>query len=277
MLAQDWQPLPDGSVGYATEFRGAGGTAIPAYLRKPKGRGKFPVVVLLHGAGASKEGTYGLGSRTTAPTGYFVAAGWAVYSIDFRSESSYKGAEWDDAVAAVAAVRRMDFIDGGRLALMGGSHGGHVMARISSRVEARCAVLCSPAVIDPIEISRFIATGAPINPVLKSIVKNLEKEKGASIERIAKDPAKYGYESPLTEAAKVRCPAVLFINGLHDTSSPIPVIEAYSKALRASGHEVEMYTPETGPHGFYFGLPEFIPETDEAARRAVAFIGKHFK
>jgi dipeptidyl aminopeptidase/acylaminoacyl peptidase len=272
----DWQQLPDGSLGYATEFHGSGGTPIPAYIRKPKGPGKFPVVVLLHGGNASKEGTFDMGSRTTAPTGNFVAAGWAVYAIDFRPpDPNIQKLVLDDTLLAVATVRRMDFIDGGRMALMGGSRGGHVMSEVLSRVDARCAVLCSPAMIDLIEISKVIAAGAKTNPALNSAVKQLERQKGVSIQEIAKDPKKYAYESPLTEAPKARCP-VMFINGANDTSSPLPVIEAYGKALRESGHDVESYTPEDAPHGFYFGIPR-IPETDAAAKRAVAFIRKHFQ
>ncbi|MCI0356496.1 MAG: hypothetical protein L0099_15885, partial [Acidobacteria bacterium] len=51
--------------------------------------------------------------------------------------------------------------------------------------------------------------------------------------------------------------------------------ETYAKKLKDAGKEVELYLPDNGPHGFYFGSPR-IQETDEAAKRAVAFIRKHF-
>ena len=63
----DWERLADGSIGCVTEFHGAGGVAIPAYLRKPQGRGPFPVVVLLHGGQSGKETTYAMG-RSTPPS-----------------------------------------------------------------------------------------------------------------------------------------------------------------------------------------------------------------
>src|SRR5204863_7048721 len=44
-----WERLPDGSLGMPTEFEGAGGLAIPAYIRKPAGAGPFPVIVMAHG------------------------------------------------------------------------------------------------------------------------------------------------------------------------------------------------------------------------------------
>jgi acetyl esterase/lipase len=53
------------------------------------------------------------------------------------------------------------------------------------------------------------------------------------------------------------------------------VVEAYVKALRAAGKQVETYEPDHGGHSFYFGNPR-NPETQEATRRAVAFFKKCF-
>ena len=52
--AEDWEQFPDGSTGQVTEFKGVGGVAIPAFIRKPSGTGPFPVVVLLHGGTMAK-------------------------------------------------------------------------------------------------------------------------------------------------------------------------------------------------------------------------------
>ncbi len=149
------------------------------------------------------------------------------------------------------------------------------MARITTRVDASGGILCAPAGLDMIELAKVIKAGQKINPALKSMVKATERRAGASIEEIEKDPAKYHYSSPLTEAAKVRFPLFL-ISGRNDVSSPIPPLEAYAKKVREAGKQVETYFPDNGPHGFYFGLPQEIPETKEAARRAVAFLRKCF-
>jgi hypothetical protein len=45
--------------------------------------------------------------------------------------------------------------------------------------------------------------------------------------------------------------------------------------LRAAGKQVTTYEPDNGPHGFYFGRPE-LPESKEAAKRAVAFFKEQF-
>ncbi len=275
--AEEWERFPDGSLGRATEFRGAGGLAIPAYVRKPQGAGPFPVIVLLHGGGPSKSATYGA-ARLPSPTGDFLRAGWAVYSIDFRPNHStvrLPPVEIDDTVKAVQAARQLPFVDPKRVGLLGGSHGGHVMARVMARVDTRGAILCAPANLDEIEIKNAVGRGEKIIRPLTRFVDEMEKKHGVTMEEIAKDPKKYHYNSPLTEVAQVRCP-VLFISGRNDVASPASIVAIYVQKLKEAGKQVETYQPDNGPHGFYFGHPD-LSETREAAKRAVAFFQKQFR
>jgi len=170
----------------------------------------------------------------------------------------------------------LPLIDGKPPAVLGGSRGGGVLSRLASRVDFRCAVLCAPALIDLITISKAAARGELVDPMIKKIIANAEKKYGATMAEIEKDPARYGYESALTEAPKVRCP-ILIVNGRNDKSSPISAVQAYADKLRACGKKVETYFPENGLHGFYFGLPSPTPETGEAAKRAVAFMQRYLK
>jgi endo-1,4-beta-xylanase len=271
-----WEQLPDGSTGQVTEFRGVGGVAIPAYIRKPQGPGPFPVVVALHGGKYGRAPTLGLGRSTKSPIADFIKAGWAVYSIDYRPNEiiSIEPIETDDTIEAIKAVRKLPFIDSRRVGLMGASHGGNVLSRVISRADAAGAVLCAPAAFDLIEVKKAAGRGEPVVPILKKLIADMEKKHGASAEEIARDPAKYGYSSALTEADKVRCP-VLIINGRNDDNSPVSTIDTYVKKLRAAGKQVETYLPENGPHGFYFGRPDG-PEWKESTQRAVAFFQKCF-
>jgi len=278
------EKLADGSTGRVVEFRSSDGTFLPAYMRRPGASGPFPVVVLLHGGAAHKEVTYSLGRTMIPPAGSFSAAGWAVLSIDFRQNAAPRSIEWDDAIAAIEAVRRLQFIDGSRVALFGGSHGAGVISRLASRAGVRCAVLCAPAALDLIEVSKAVGRGVEVVPVLKKMIAEAERKHGAKMAEIERDPARHGYESALTEAPNVRFP-ILIVNGRNDTSAPVSVVEAYAQRLRALGKEVETYFPDNGLHGFYFGFldnrgtgkpPNVTPETKEAARRAVDFIRKHF-
>src|SRR5438132_931292 len=84
VAGKEAEQIPDGTTGRIVEFRGADGSSIPAYMRRPKGAGPFPVVVLLHGGAPDPGITYTLGRTTNPPVADFVAAGWAVLAIDFH-------------------------------------------------------------------------------------------------------------------------------------------------------------------------------------------------
>jgi dipeptidyl aminopeptidase/acylaminoacyl peptidase len=274
--AQGWESFPDGSTGRVTVFSGADGTTIPAYFRKPKGPGPFPVVIMLHGGRYGAAATYGMGRSMKSPTADFIKEGWAVYAADFRPTEGMKlpAIEIDDTVAAVKAARAIAGIDPRRVGMMGGSHGGNVTSRVISRADLQGAVLCAPAALDLIQVKKAAAGGEPVVGVLKRMIVEMETTHGAKSEEIEKDPVKYGYSSAVTEVAGVRCP-ILIVNGRNDDNSPVSVINTYVRGLQAAGKSVETYMPDKGPHGFYFGRPD-IPESKESTRRAVAFFRKCF-
>jgi dipeptidyl aminopeptidase/acylaminoacyl peptidase len=268
---------------------------IAGYIRKPAGPGPFPVVIILHGSGpaahAVKEegpdqaekmaketmraGTQ-MGHSTSSPLPDFLAQGWAIYSIDYRPIPQYTldPREWDDTLNAVKQAAAFSFVDPKRMAMYGGSHGGHVTGRTTSRVKLNCAVLCAPAGLDLIELSKEQDKGTKIG-ANQRLVREFEKRAGVTMAEVEKKPEAYHFTSLLTEAAKVQCP-ILLISGRNDPNAPIAVMDIFTEKLKSLGKEVETFHPDNGPHGFYVGLPKVIPETAEAAKVAVAFIKKHF-
>jgi dienelactone hydrolase len=155
----EWERLADGSLGAVTEFPGAGGVVIPAYLREPTRPGPFPVVVLLHGGAYGKETTWSLG-RSSPPAGEFARAGWVVFAIDYRTDSSPPpSVVLQDSIEAVNTVRKLALVDPQRAGLMGGSRGRGVVSRLISRIDCKGAVLCGPAGIDLIEIKNAATRG----------------------------------------------------------------------------------------------------------------------
>jgi acetyl esterase/lipase len=272
-----WEHLPDGSLGQVTEFHGVDGITLPAYIRKPAGEGPFPVVVLLHGGKYSKESTLNTGRSTRTPVKEFIEQGWAVYAIDYRpvEKVAIVPMEIDDCVEAIKTLRQMPFIDSRRVGLMGTSHGAQLSSRLVSRVDSSGVILCAPAAMDLIEVKKAVVERKEkLVRILMKLVGDMEEKYGAKAEEIEKDTAKFGYSSALTEVAQVRSP-ILIINGRNDDNSPVSIIDLYVAKLRAAGKQVETYLPDNGPHGFYWGHPD-IPETKEAARRAVAFFQKQF-
>jgi dipeptidyl aminopeptidase/acylaminoacyl peptidase len=293
---EPWEKLPDGGLGRVAVFDGKGGVPVAAYVRKPAGDGPFPVVILLHGGGpAAKPQTApteaerarkaadeavraaaAMGRATHPPVPEFLARGWVVYAVDYRPNPRYvlDPLEWDDTAIAVGKARAFPSADPKRVAMFGGSHGGHVTARMATRVDLSAAIVCAPAGLDLIALARLADKGTPIGGN-RMLVRQMEQRAGVKMADIEKDPAAYQYSSPLTEAAAVRCP-VLLISGRNDDNAPLPVMTAYADRLRAAGKRVEVYHPDDGPHGFYVGRPKPIPETAESTRRAVAFLDRHF-
>ena len=292
-----WEELPNGVEGRLAMFDGVDRVKIAGYVRKPAGAGPFPLVIVLHGGGPiakavtadtaeerakkaaveAERASRVLGKASNPPISDFLAKGWAVYSIDYRTNPRYllDPLEWDDTVIAVKRACSFSFVDRKRVAMMGGSHGGHVTARMASRADLACAVLCAPAGLDLIELSHLAARGTKIGGNQR-LIRELEQRAGVVMKDIEKAPGKYGYSSPLTEVAKVRCP-ILMISGRDDNNAPLPVMEAYVAKVRAIGKRTGSYHPNNGPHGFYWGIPRTIPETAESTRRAVEFIAQCFK
>jgi dipeptidyl aminopeptidase/acylaminoacyl peptidase len=296
-VQEQWEKLPNGVLGRLDGFEGVGGVKIAGYVRKPAGAGPFPIVIVLHGGGPTAKATTGdteearakkaaaeaeragnvLGRASNPPIPDFLAQGWAVYSIDYRTNPRYilDPLEWEDTLVAVNKARAFSFVDPKRMAIIGGSHGGHVTARMASRVDLSCAVICAPAGLDLIELSHLANMGTAVGGN-QMLIRQMEQRSKVKMADIEKDPDKYEYSSPLTEIAKVRCP-ILMISGKNDPNAPLPVMEAYVGKLRAAKKQADAYHPDNGPHGFYWGIPRPIPETGESTRRAVAFIKQHFE
>src|SRR4051812_44867015 len=87
LAADPWERLPDGSSGQVMQVKARDGAKLAAYVRKPDGPGPFPVVVLIHGGAGSVGTTNELGRRLASPTANMVAAGWVVFSADFRAQA----------------------------------------------------------------------------------------------------------------------------------------------------------------------------------------------
>jgi acetyl esterase/lipase len=293
---EPWEELSGGVMGRLAMFEGVGAEKVARYLRKPTGAGPVPIVILLPGGGptarvirsepgeARAEAIFDeavrasrrLGAAKNPPIPDLLAQGWAVYSIDYRTNPRYTldPLEWVDTAVALNKAKSFSFVDTGRIAMLGGSHGGHVTARMASRVKLTCAVLCAPAGLDLISLGHLAEQGTPIGGNQR-LIRELERRAGAPLAEIKQNPDAYHYSSPLTEIGTVQCP-VLMISGRNDPNAPPAVMDAYVDALRATGREAEAYHPDNGPHGFYFGIPKVIPETAESTGHAVAFIKKHF-
>jgi dienelactone hydrolase len=108
------------------------GVRCAAWLYRPTGEGRLPLVVMAHGFSATRE------LRLDAYAERFCAAGLGVLLFDYRHFGASDGAprqlldvgrQHADYHAAVAFARSLDWVDPDRVALFGSSFsGGHVIA-----------------------------------------------------------------------------------------------------------------------------------------------------
>jgi dienelactone hydrolase len=129
----------------------SGKLRIQAYLYKPEGVGPFPAVIYNHGTRDGRERE----SFTFPHIGRMLTrAGYAVLVPERRGYGKSDGKLWwqegaegpaliarlqaetDDVLAAVEYLRRLQYVDAGRLGIMGWSFGGVVTMMAASRSKA---------------------------------------------------------------------------------------------------------------------------------------------
>src|SRR5882762_9468591 len=123
------------SDAYTELFYPSGGLRIQAYLYRPQGDGRFPVVIYNHGSRVGRE-------RESVPFQYIgrmlTRAGYVVLVPERRGYGKSDGAVWwedvgksqsqlvarlqaetDDTLAAIDYLRTLQFADTNRMAVMG--------------------------------------------------------------------------------------------------------------------------------------------------------------
>src|SRR6187549_3832840 len=110
---------------------------LPAVLIKPDGEGPFPAVVIAHdcsGLGARSSGAPRRWAGELVQQGYVVLipdsfsprgfADGVCFIPGTQTASVYGDVRAADAYGALTALRALPYIDGKRIGIMGGSHGG---------------------------------------------------------------------------------------------------------------------------------------------------------
>ena len=247
------------------------GLYIAAAIRKPKGAGRFPAIVMFHGApgGRGMEQLVGWSRGDTGGPVWerFLQEGYVVAVADYRggnmnlvSAPSANGVvtSIDDGLAVIDYVKSLPYVDPDRLSLYGVSLGGNLVMNLVSRVPVRAAVLGAPAAI------WFLGITVPPGP---------------------HGPDAFKHAKPDPEIARkniepIRTP-ILILVGTADGLLPVTVL--LHDALAGAGKSVRMEIYEHGYHDFCLGpqgqkrpdLPQgeaLFDSALDALEKSVAFV-----
>lgn len=226
------------------------GLAIPAILYRPRDASpahKVPAVVLVHGGpgGQSRRGY-------SAMIQHLVNHGYAILAVNNRGSSGYgkkffhmddrKHGDVDlkDVVAARPYLASLDWIDGSRVAIMGGSYGGYMVG---------AALAFAPdafdAGIDIFGVMNWVRTLESIPPWWASFREALYAEMGDP----ATDKPRLQAISPLFHAEQIKKP-LLVVQGKNDPRVLKVESDEIVAAVKNSGVPVEYLVFDDEGHGF---------------------------
>ena len=265
------------------------GTAeqIPATLIKPEGVGPFPAVVMMHdcsGLGSRSSGAPRRWANELVQQGYvvlmpdsFSSRGFAdgVCITPARQRGRVNGyVRAADAYGALAALRALPYVDGKRIGIMGGSHGGWT---------ALAAMFVPTDVNDPLVEAKRDGFTAAI-----ALYPGCEPRFGAWSTANTDSPADARYTGVYQPIAPL-----LILTGEKDDWTPAETCRHLAEGSRAAGHPVAIKIYPGAHHSFDNDRPvRFVAQrrngrgatTDgdpvawaDARQQVSAFFARHLK
>jgi dipeptidyl aminopeptidase/acylaminoacyl peptidase len=248
------------------------GLKIPSILYKPQNASatqRVPAMVWVHGGpgGQSRRG-YSAAIQHLVNHGYAVLAannrGSSGYGKTFNHMDDRKHGDVDlkDIVAGKQYLAGLDWVDGERIGIIGGSYGGYMVG---------AALAFSPDTfdvgIDIFGVMNWVRTLASIPPWWAAFKESLYDEMGDP----ATDGERHRAISPLFHAKNIRAP-LLVVQGANDPRVLKVESDEIVEAVRQNGVAVEYKVfPDEG-HGFTKRANRI-----EASNAYVAFLDKYLK
>ena len=267
----------------------SGDVPCAAWLYRPQGSARVPIIVMAHGLGGVRE------MRLDAFAERFCAAGYACLVFDYRHFGASGGEprqlldinrQLEDWAAAIAFARTLDGVDPDRVVLWGTSFGGGHAILAGARDQRVAAVIAQCPFTDgrasvlaahPLSLVKatalglrdltgslvgrpptMVATAGPPGSAALMAAPDAEPGYLALVpdgvpfrnELAARLALRIGLHRPGRQAAKLACPA-LFCICEHDSVAPARATQRY--AARAPRGEVRLYP--YGHFDIYLGEP----------------------
>ena len=230
------------------------GLEIPAFLFRPaSASAERPAAAVVYPHGGPTDA---YGDHWDGHAQYFLDKGYAWLAPNFRGSTGY-GREFErlnhgvwgvddtkDCLAAADFLRTLDWVDGGRLAIYGGSYGSY-MALLAVTDDPEGRFRCAVAKYGDCDILTSWAQGD------REGVQDLERMMGHP----ATDREGYRAGSPVHRLENVRVP-LLIAHGERDERVSPKQSEELVAELRRLGRTFEYVTYPTEAHGFLRAGPQ---------------------
>jgi dienelactone hydrolase len=272
------------------------GLYAPIGLRKPPGKGPFPLVLFASGNGGGGMAWVRDATQNKSWTQeQFLSAGYAVAWLRYRAEVDYaydkigkliedrrqrrqllnRGPlEYEDVISIVDHLKTLPDVAPDRIGYMGMSHGGEMAFKIASEYHGVAAMVASEPAAHEFLRLKPDAT-AHINPAtgLLDVESMLMRESGKVRARITEDVAK-------ARMAPIKTP--IFVQG-RNTDELQGIFRVCYDLLVELGKDAQWATYEHDVHGFVYvernqkGAYAPDPVQIQAVRESIAFFDKYLK
>lgn len=272
------------------------GLYTPIGLRKPHGEGPFPIVLLASGNGS--EGMRWV-RDAVQNRGYIMerllAAGYACAWLRYRAEVELgyntggklvRGVrtrrlllnrsplEYEDEISIIEFAKALPWVDKGRVGLLGMSHGGEMILKITSEYHGvACAVASEPASHEFLVLHPEGSQGFDPNTRLRQVD---EEELGPA----AKILARVDRKTALERIRTIRTP--ILVMG-RETDHLQGVFRATYELLKEAGKDVEWVSYDHPEHGYVYpvraGSGRYEPDQVQldSIAKVIAYFDRHLK
>jgi dipeptidyl aminopeptidase/acylaminoacyl peptidase len=232
-------------------------------LRRPPGAGPFPALLWIHGGLATRPPAEVRDNALSANPSRFLAAGYVVAVITYRSrdEDPQSTVSLADSLAAVDHLRQLPYVDPKSIVVFGCSGGGDLALEVAAATDV--------AAIAPEEPATVLFTGMFNRDMPK---KGARYEPGDGAAALGPDYAR-GYTEKYQQLTRdkirsIRAP-ILIVEGEPTTGLNRFNTGVFVPELRKAGKSVEVRTHPGEPHCFaFYGSG---PRTPRPAAAAKAF------
>jgi pectinesterase len=242
--ADNWNPDLTHSYSanrFNVEYGEAGGEKLLLDAYVPEGKGRFPVVLIVHGGGWMS----GDREKDIVPVFAPFATNFTWFTISYRlAPSNHWPACYEDLQTAIRWVKKHagEFKgDPDRIALLGYSAGGHLVTLAGTQGTGDTRVQAVAALAPPTDLVTDNERRGGLSTSMKALFNWDSTNITDSARAVLKE------NSPLTYV-KPGLPPFLILQGSADKTVPAPQSEAFEKVLKAAGVDSNLILVPEGQH-----------------------------